>query len=62
MEEKLSRNKANLDVSFQIQRIVEERGKLQEKLMKIYQRYRKITKIAVSWKPKRGLVQEENNH
>ena len=62
MEEKLSRNKANLDVSFQIQRIVEERGKLQEKLMKIYQRYRKITKIAVSWKQKRGLVQEENNH
>ena len=62
MEEKLSRNKANLDVSVQIQRIVEERGKLQEKLMKIYQRYRKINKIAVSWKPKRGLVQEENNH
>ena len=61
MEEKLSRNKANLDVSVQIQRIVEERGKLQEKLVKIYQRYRKIYKIAVSWKPKRGLVQEENN-
>ena len=62
MEEKLSRNKANLDVSVQIQRILEERRKLQEKLVKIYQRYRKINKIAVSWKSKRGLVQEENNH